>query len=62
MEILCASELCQKKNTGLSKATWYKAIRELVAAELIICTRDPFILDNKTLMDNVHGRPDLEKY
>ena len=51
MEILCASELCQKY--GLSKATWYKAIRELVAAELIICTRDP-LFDNKTLMDNVH--------
>lgn len=47
---LCAPASYAKKY-GLSKATWYKAIRELIAAELIICTRDP-LFDSK----NPHGQ------
>ena len=38
----CAHRLVMQKKVGIgSEATWYKAIKKLIATDLIICTRQP---------------------
>jgi hypothetical protein len=43
---LCAPFSYAKKYRIASETTWYKSIKELIAADLILCTRDPIKLRN----------------